>query len=277
MTTSSTAELSTTDRSSNRSAIQTAAAERRRRRLAGAPESSWSPDDLHRVRIDYRTEWEHFVASQPSAIAAALEHDLAACRGTTDDDQADAALADIVSRARTDVNAARTVLRRILPGLVAVAGRRCRISNQSAQDVLHEVVATAWIAIRSYPIERRPRRIASNLVRDAEYLMFVRAGRMRHIDETDFDGVGDCDAGTASQSAGAEVIALLADGRRAGVDADGLNLLGRLALTDISVGDLATELACTPRTILNRRRHIEGELRAVAHADFDHEALANVA
>jgi hypothetical protein len=261
MTTSSSADVPTTDRTS----IKAAAAERRRRRLAGEPVA---PDAFHHIRVDYRTDWELFVAAQAPEIAAALEHDLSACQGSTEDDVADAALANTVARARTDTAAARIVLRRILPGLVAVAGRRCRISNLPAQDVLHEVVATAWIAIRSYPIERRPRRIASNLVRDAEYLMFVRADRLRHIDETDFDGVGETDSSTVPQSPGAEVIALLADGRRAGVDAEGLNLLGRLALTDVSVGDLATELSCTPRTILNRRKHIEQELRELAYADL---------
>jgi hypothetical protein len=273
MSTSSTAEISATNRSSDRTSVQAAAAERRRRRLAGPS----TPDTFVRIRVDYRTEWEHFVASQPTAAAAALEHDLAACRGNTDDDAADAALAAIVVRARTDAAAARIVLRRILPGLVAVAGRRSRISSVPAQDVLHEVVATAWIAIRTYPIERRPRRIASNLVRDAEYLMFVRPARLRHVDETDFDGVADSDGGAETQSAGAEVIDLLADGHRAGVDVESLYLLGRLALTDVSVGDLAAELACTPRTILNRRRHAERELSALAHTDFTHVALANVA
>jgi hypothetical protein len=271
MTAPSIAESAPSTLSTDRAAIQAAAAERRRRRLAG----SCTPDAFQRIRVDYRTDWEHFVASQPPAAAAALEHDLSTCRGTTDDDVADAALATLVERARVDVAAARIVLRRILPGLVAVAGRRSRISSLPAQDVLHEVVATAWIAIRSYPIERRPRRIASNLVRDAEYLMFVRSARLRHVDETDFEGVTDTGASTEPQSTGAEVIALLADGRRAGIDAEGLNLLGRLALTDVSVGDLAAELSCTPRTILNRRRHAERELSALAQ--ITNAELANVA
>lgn len=95
-----------------------------------------------------------------------------------DDDAGDAALLAVVRMAAHDDLAARVALQRLLPALVATARRRGPISG-GASAAFTELVATAWIVIRTYPVDRRPRKVASNIVRDAEYLAFVRPQRLK--------------------------------------------------------------------------------------------------
>jgi hypothetical protein len=248
-----------------RAEVRAAAAERRRQRLSHEPLAPAGRS----YRVDYRSDWTRFLTGLAPAEAAGLEAELAASQGVSaDDDIADQVLATAVRRAATDEAAARLVLQRILPGLLAIARRRARFSNQVPADVLHDIVATAWIAIRTFPIERRPCRIAANLVRDAEYLLYVKNDRVRHVDETASATLPDLAPATAATSTAAEIVELLADGRAAGLDPNHLALFGRLALTDVSVGDLATELAITPRTVLNRRRAVEQALAEVYYADL---------
>ena len=44
-------------------------------------------------------------------------------------------------------------------------------------EAITDTLSHAWELIRTYPIERRPNKVASNLVRDAEYFAFVRTSR----------------------------------------------------------------------------------------------------
>jgi hypothetical protein len=267
MTTSLTATSIATSTATftDRSQVRAAAAERRRQRLASDVAAATGPS----YRIDYHGDWALFLTGQTPELAAALEAELAACQSISpDDDIADVALATAVRRAATDEGAARLVLERILPGLVAIARRRSGLSVGSTADELHEVVATAWIAIRTYPIERRPRRIASNLVRDAEYLMYVKHARVRQVDETASAVLPDLAPSSTATSTAAEIVDLLIDGRAAGLDRDNLALFGRLALTDVSVFALADELVITPRTVLNRRKATAQALAAVYYADL---------
>jgi DNA-binding NarL/FixJ family response regulator len=48
-------------------------------------------------------------------------------------------------------------------------------------EALTDTVAQAWIQIRTYPINKRPIKIASNLVRDSEYFAFVRDSRLKQL------------------------------------------------------------------------------------------------
>lgn len=92
-------------------------------------------------------------------------------------------LAALVRRAQHDELAGRIVLQRILPPLIAIAARRGRIVQGGFTEAFTLTIAQAWILIRTYPIDRRPAKIASNLVRDAEYHTFVREARMKRVSE----------------------------------------------------------------------------------------------
>lgn len=185
------------------------------------------------------------------------------------DDEADRALGAVVRRAATDELAARVVLQRLLPGLVAVARRRARRAG-SSQRAFDEVLASAWIVIRGYPLDRRPRKIAANLVRDAEYEAFVRARRLRSASER---------PGLAAEvalgsvvvfddeptDAAAEVAELLVSAERHGVDDDDLDFV-RAWATGLGTAALAERYAVCERTVRNRRRRIAHQLRALAAA-----------
>jgi DNA-directed RNA polymerase specialized sigma24 family protein len=94
----------------------------------------------------------------------------------------DAVLFSLVQRAASDELAARIVLQRILPPLIAIAGRRGQLASGGFNEALHETIGQAWILIRTYPVDRRPAKVAANLVRDTEYFAFVRGSRLKRVE-----------------------------------------------------------------------------------------------
>ena len=99
-------------------------------------------------------------------------------QGPTDED-CDAYLSKLTVIAKQDQLACRIVVQRILPGLIATALRRGRIIREGAAGALDELSSAAWVVIAKYPIERRSRRVAANLLRDIEYHAFVRDSRTK--------------------------------------------------------------------------------------------------
>jgi hypothetical protein len=210
---------------------------------------------------NYRTDWEHFCSAQPATIAAELEALLASTQGN--DDEADRSLAAVVGRAATDPTMARLVLQRVMPGVLSVAKRRANLAPGTFVEILHDLVANAWIAVCTYPLDRRPRKVAANLVRDIEYNTFTQQSRLRRVAT---DAVAELPERSAPRhtNPGEDVITVLAAARNAGANADGLRLLGELVVAGRSVGELAASYGVSPRTILNRRLAAEADL--IAHA-----------
>ena len=99
--------------------------------------------------------------------------------GPADCDDADAYLLALVSRAAHDPLAAQIVLHRLLPPVISIAKRRGKLHNDGIEGALCDLVAQAWFVITTYPVERRPRKIAANMVRDIEYHEFVAGYRPR--------------------------------------------------------------------------------------------------
>jgi hypothetical protein len=128
--------------------------------------------------------------------------------------------------------------------------------------VFDDLVANAWLVIRCFPLERRPAKIAVNVLRDAEYLTCVRPARLRsalerpvavradsrHLPACGLDGRPEGQADIA-----AEVAELLALGPAAGVDARDVALLGSVVLGGWSTAEIAERFAVTTRTVRNRR------------------------
>ena len=206
-----------------------------------------------RFRIDYRLDWLDLLAARPHHVAAELGRLLDATEG----DDGDTVLAEVIARASVDYDAARLALTRVMPGLVSIAVRRARLERRPVAEVLHDVVANAWIVIRTYPIDRRPHRIAANIVRDAEYHTFVRSERRRCAGEIPTDAITDQPEPDRPASGSGELIEVLTHAGAHGVDPEALSLLGRLALTDISLATLAAEQGLSVRTLLKRRRAAE--------------------
>jgi DNA-directed RNA polymerase specialized sigma24 family protein len=104
----------------------------------------WRPDPVLGV---HRGLDELLVVLRASSVDAATKDEI---------------LAALARRARSDDVAARTLLQAIVPGLVNVAKRL----HAFATDRQAELLGEAYVLVRTYPIERRPRAIAANLLWD---------------------------------------------------------------------------------------------------------------
>lgn len=174
-----------------------------------------------------------------------------------DDEEGDRLLAVLVHRAARDELAARIVLHRILPGLIRVALRRGPIVDGGAPVAFADLAAAAWLTIRTFPIDRRAHCVAANLLRDIEYQTFVRSARRRarEVGVDDIEAtVGELPDTEVDLDPGArrEWTELVAWARRRGVDPGQLDLLVRVAGGQSSL-EIAKALACTDRTVRNRR------------------------
>ncbi len=188
---------------------------------------------------------------------------------------ADQLLAELVRVGRHDSLAVRIALQRVLPGLVGAAVRRAAGQRQRRQFLFDDLVANAWLVIRTYPLERRPIKIAVNVLRDAEYLTCVRPARLRSATERPvhvrpesrqllpcgLDGRPEDHADAAS-----ELAAVLADGVASGLGRRDVAMLGSVALGGWSAGEVAHRFAVTTRTVRNRRVSTTAALAALVAA-----------
>lgn len=195
-------------------------------------------------------------------------------RGDKLDCVADQVFAGLVRRAATDPVAARIALQRVLPPIVAIARRRGRAHNLGFEQAFGRVLSHAWEVIVTYPIERRPTKIAANIVRDTEYFAFVRDDRRRPVHESIDDGRDYSDPMFATDLHGYalnpkgrpqapdsadELRELLQEARRSQVSERSLRIL--IALSTQSTEEFAQANGITARTARTWRRDAINELR----------------
>jgi DNA-directed RNA polymerase specialized sigma24 family protein len=227
------------------------------------------PDTGGRLALEWarlRTRPEHLATAngwqlidQPvddlDQILAAVGYQ---CTSTRDSEQR---LRRLVELAATDELAARVVVQRLLPGLLAVVRRRRGI----AEFVFEELLGAAWIAIRTFNPARSPSNLAASLISDADYTAFRADRRKRSSLEYPVDPQLDERPHVHEPSSCEQLAQLLAEAAEAGVPDDDLQLLRGL-LDAPTASHLAAALQITPRTIRNRRARITSRLRAVALA-----------
>ena len=165
----------------------------------------------------------------------------------------------LVMIARSDELAARVVLQRILPGLLALVRRR----RGQADHVFEELVGAAWIAVRTYNPARAPQSVAAALISDADYSAFRADSRRRSSTERPVDPHADDLPHVHEPSSCEQLALLLVDAVEAGLAPADLELLRQL-LDAPTTNQLAEVLRITPRTIRNRRDRITSRLREVA-------------
>ena len=107
--------------------------------------------------------------------------------------ESDLYLAQLVRIAAHDPLAAQVVLHRLLPPLIDIAKRRGKLAPEGIEGALTNVFARAWIVICSFPSDRRPRKIAANIVRDVEYWEYVAPHRRRDAEMQFFSPEFLCD------------------------------------------------------------------------------------
>jgi hypothetical protein len=171
-----------------------------------------------------------------------------------------AVLVALVRRGGHDDLAARIVLQRVMPGLLAVIRRR----GWSDDGSFEELVGAAWLAIRGSRAERAPEQIAANIVRDAAYRAFTAPRRRRSATEVSVDPKTlDETPAVHRVSACEELAVLMSDAIAAGLPRHDLELVRDL-VTIGSPGRVATHRQVTPRTIRNHRDRATARLRRLA-------------
>src|SRR5262249_3045407 len=80
-------------------------------------------------------------------------------------DAKDAVLLALLVRAPQEQLAGRVVLQAMLPGLKSLSGRLAR-SVVSFEELWQILLACLWERIVTYPVDRRPSRVAANMLRD---------------------------------------------------------------------------------------------------------------
>ena len=227
------------------------------------------PDTGGRLVLEWnrlRSRPEHLVTASTWRIVdgpvSSLDEILTAvgyeCRATAGRERR---LRRLVAIARDDELAARVVLQRILPGLLAVVRRR----RGQADHVFEELVGAAWIAVRTYNPARTPSSVAAALISDADYSAFRADARRRSSTERPVDPHVDDVAHVPEPSSCEQLAVLLADAAEAGLAAADLELVRQLLDAPTTI-HLAEVLRITPRTIRNRRDRITFRLREVALA-----------
>lgn len=102
---------------------------------------------------------------------------------SADYDAKDAVLAALLRQAQSERQAGRVVLQALLPGLKRLAGVLIR-APEERDEVWSTLLGVCWERICTYPLKRRPQRIAANLLADTRSAVWkertfalVRAGR----------------------------------------------------------------------------------------------------
>jgi hypothetical protein len=235
-----------------------------------------TPTPRRRVAARLNAEWAHIVAgrrtgrvpgswrARPELAPYTTLAELLAATGREaglPEAEADGVLAGVVACAAGDERAARLVLQRVVPGLVLTAIRRSARGGWDLQELFDDLVAHAWTVIRTYPLARRPTKIAVNILRDTEYLSCVRPFRLRRVAEESTANVAvmaraaalDGSALDRVATPADEVAELFADLRSAGLAPGDLRLLWRIHVEGTDVTRLADDLAVCERTVRNRR------------------------
>ncbi len=166
--------------------------------------------------------------------------------------------------ARTDDLAARVVLQRLLPGLATRAYRWGARRAGGSADAFDELVSAAWTVIREFPVERRPRHLAANLLRDSEYHAFVRATRRRLVPELTDPFLLDLPVGAPPAIEPADELADVIACARSLSEYD-LRLIELLA-QGRTAKEVASAMHISERSVRNHRDLVVHRLRVAAAA-----------
>lgn len=168
----------------------------------------------------------------------------------------DAVLCALLARARSEPTAGRVVLEAISPGLKKLAGRLLSDARER-EELWSAVMACAWERICTYPVERRPRKVAANLLLDTlrGTLAALSAGRREPSTQTfpaQLEAPAQCES---------DVDALLARAVVAGaVSRDEAELILLTRIDGASLRVLAADRGVSFDTLKHRRHRAERRL-----------------
>ena len=182
--------------------------------------------------------------------------------------QADAVFARLAERARSSDCAARVLLQLLMPGTCRLASSWWALGD--AEERAAAAVAAVYRRIRTYPIDRRPTKIAANILLDAGQDLWRAAKKATR----DAAHVICVDPQAMPLAAGedephpAEVLAeVLADAVAAGLIAAGdAKLIAATRIEGRRMADLAAERGAKLRTLQWRRQMAEAALAGAGSA-----------
>lgn len=197
------------------------------------------------------------------AGGAATLADLERYVRSADPASADTVLLALVRRAvADDALAARVLLQLLLPGTRALARRWWALGD--ADERAAAAVTAVYHRIRHYPIERRPGRVAANVLLDAAHEL--RRAVPKVLATPSADPVAQAAAAVRGAVAShgpiahpaVELTEVLADAVAAGiVDRDDAELIARSRIGGHRVADIAHHRGLRPRTLWDRRQRAE--------------------
>jgi hypothetical protein len=155
--------------------------------------------------------------------------------------------------------AARIVLQRLLPGLLAIV--RQEQQRDRSVDAFDLLAGEAWLAIVSYRADRRPTNVAARLLNDARHRAFTTPRRRNERSPEDFVPTATLDLPRLPQpgSSFEELTIVLREARQ-----DGLTDSDLAAVGDYLAGRPADERDVTPRTMRNRRHRAIERIKILA-------------
>jgi hypothetical protein len=163
-----------------------------------------------------------------------------------------------------DALAARVLLQLLLPGTRALARRWWALGD--ADERAAAAVTAVYHRIRRYPIERRPGRVAANILLDAA--QELRRGVPKLLATPSADPAAQAailDRGWTVhgpvEHPAVELTEVLADAVAAGiVERDDAELIARSRIGGQRVADIAQHRGLRPRTLWDRRQRAEDAL-----------------
>lgn len=177
--------------------------------------------------------------------------------------ESDEVLRRLVVAAADEPLAARIVLQRLLPGLLAIVRREQQ--HDRDLDAFDLLAAEAWMAIITYRADRRPTDVAARLLNDARHRAFTTPRRRQERSREQLVPPAWLDQPREAQpgSSFEELTIVLREARH-----DGLAEADLAALCDYLCGTRANELAAqrnvSLRTMRNRRRRAVDRVRHFA-------------
>jgi len=179
-------------------------------------------------------------------------------RGSACGERQDMVLRALLSRARDDAAAGSLVLHALLPGLKRLSARLL-VDTRDQEELWSALLACAWQHIRTYPVARRPRRIAANVLLDTMHDA-VAAHRRAVRDRAEL-GVVPARLALTRPEIDTDVEGLLARAVRAGaITGAEAELIGRTRIDGVSLTSLARQEGASYDALRVRRRRAERRL-----------------
>lgn len=209
-----------------------------------------------------RQRWQQWAQATPALAAYASAHDAVdALRRRPHPADADRVLRGLLHH-RHDELACRTVVQALLPAIVKCART---IPWPASHDDLHaEAIAELWRRTRTYPLDRRPTRIAANLLADTRKHLLARLREERAAADALATNRGDIASDPVDDPL-ASVIDLVETSVRDGrLNTRDAALIVTTRLLDVPIADVAAADRTTTQTIRQRRLRAERRLARAA-------------